>query len=284
MEFLKRNGIGLLAVLCCGALGLLLVQQNRQICDLGQENAALMHRLDAMEAAAAERSEETEAYAEILSSSVDGEACTLTIEVSAVLPGSEETAVEIGLCQPGEPYRMAWNWEYLRQQADGTYAVTLTFPLDLDMGLELRLEDDTVLFSTDCITDLLPLQFSRHGISFHFSSEAQVFYACDFSVGLSDLSGQEAHGRDGAFRIYRNGELVFTGNEIEDSYNVEADGQIYQSVGVDCTEGDRMQISYTCTDDAGLRYEAVLMELLTRKWDGCDLYPVSGRPTVTWME
>lgn len=284
MGFLKRHGIGLLAVLCCGALGLLLARQNTRLQTLRQENAALTTRLDAVEAAAAERSEETEAYAEILSSSVDGEAHTLTIVVSAVLPGSEETYVEIGLCQPGEPYRMAWNREYLRQQADGTYAVTLTFPLDLEMGLELRLEDDTVLFSTAYITDLLPLQFYRRSPSFHFNSEVQTFSVCDFDANLTDLSGQEAHGRDGTFQIYRNGELVFVGNEIADSYNVEADGQIYQSVGVDCTEGDRVRVSYACTDEAGLRYEAVLMELLTRKWDGLDLYPVSGRPTVTWAE
>ena len=153
-----------------------------------------------------------------------------------------------------------------------------------DPGLELRLEDDTVLFSTAYITDLLPLQFYRRSPSFHFNSEVQTFSVCDFDANLTDLSGQEAHGRDGTFQIYRNGELVFVGNEIADSYNVEADGQIYQSVGVDCTEGDRVRVSYACTDEAGLRYEAVLMELLTRKWDGLDLYPVSGRPTVTWAE
>lgn len=280
MEFLKRNGIGLLAILCCGALGLLLTQQNRQIHDLGQENAALMTRLDAMEAAAAPVEE---AYAEIVSSTVDGERRTLTIAVNAVIPESEPNYV-VGLCQPGEPYQSAWDTDLLQRQTDGSYASTLTFPLDLDMGLELRLEDDTVLFSTDCITDLLPLQFSRHGISYHFNSEAQAFYACDFSVGLTDLSGQEVRGRDGAFRIYRNGELVFTGNEIVDSYAAEVDGEIWDDVGVDCTEGDRMRISYTCTDDAGLRYEVTLLEIQTWKWDGAGRCSISGRPTVTWVE
>ena len=45
-----------------------------------------------------------------------------------------------------------------------------------------------------------------------------------------------------------------------------------------------MGLCYACTDDAGLRYEFPLFEILTWKWDGTERYPISGRPTVTWAE
>ena len=284
MEFLKRNGIALAAVLCCCILGVLLAGQSRQLQELRQENDALTAQLDA-----AERVEEPEAPAEpsakILGSSMDPETRMLTLEVAAEVPGLEDYYADIGLCQPGEPYRMAWTWDSLSQQADGTYAGTLTFPLDLDMGLELRLADDTVLFSSGSITDLLPLRLDSEGTSYHFNSEEQKFYICDFDVQLADPAGEEAQGRDGEFRIYRNGKLVFTGKMAgdEDS-SLLVNGKACWSVGVDCTEGDRIRLCYVCTDNAGLRYECPLFEILTQKWDGAERYPISGRPAVTWVE
>ena len=284
MEFLKRNGVGLAAILCCCVLGVLLAGQSRQLQELRQENDALTAQLDA-----AERVEEPEAPAEpsakILGSSMDPETRMLTLEVAAEVPGLEDYYADIGLCQPGEPYRMAWTWDSLSQQADGTYAGTLTFPLDLDMGLELRLADDTVLFSSGSITDLLPLRLDSEGTSYHFNSEEQKFYVCDFDVQLTDPAGGEAHGRDGEFRIYRNGKLVFTGKKAGDGdSSLLVNGEPCKSVGVDCTEGDRMGLCYACTDDAGLRYEFPLFEILTRKWDGTERCPISGRPTVAWAE
>ena len=284
MEFLKRNGIGLAAILCCCVLGVLWAQQNEQMQELRQENEALTARLDATE-----KVEEPEApaalSAKILGSSVDPETRMLTLEVEAEVPGSEDYYADIGLCQPGEPYRMAWQWASLKQQADGTYAGALTFPLDLDMGLELRLADDTLLFSSGSVTDLLPLQLGSEGTSYHFNSEEQKFYVCDFDVQLADPAGGEAQGRDGEFRVYRNGKLVFTGKKAADSgFDLLVNGEPCESVGIDCTEGDRMRLCYACTDDAGLRYEFPLSEILTQKWDGTERYPISGRPTVTWAE
>ena len=180
---------------------------------------------------------------------------------------------------------MAWQWASLKQQADGTYAGTLTFPLDLDRGLELRSADDTVLFSSGSITDLLPLRLDSEGTSYHFNSEEQKFYVCDFDVQLADPAGGEAQGRDGEFRLYRNGKLVFTGKKAGDGdSSLLVNGESCESVGADCTEGDRMGLCYACTDDAGLRYEFPLFEILTWKWDGTERYPISGRPTVTWAE
>lgn len=285
MEFLKRNGVGLAAILCCCVLGVLLAQQSGQLQGLRQENDALTTRLDD-----AEKVEEPEVpaaapSARILASSVDPETRMLTLETAAEVPGLEDYYVDIGLCQPGEAYRMAWQLASLKQQADGTYAGTLTFPLDLDRGLELRSADDTVLFSSGSITDLLPLRLDSEGTSYHFNSEEQKFYVCDFDVQLADPAGGEAQGRDGEFRLYRNGKLVFTGKKAADSgFDLLVNGEPCESVGIDCTEGDRMRLCYACTDDAGLRYEFPLSEILTQKWDGTERYPISGRPTVTWAE
>ena len=285
MEFLKRNGMGLAAILCCWVLGVLLAQQSGQLQGLRQENDALTTRLDD-----AEKVEEPEVpaaapSARILASSVDPETRMLTLETAAEVPGLEDYYVDIGLCQPGEAYRMAWQWASLKQQADGTYAGTLTFPLDLDRGLELRSADDTVLFSSGSITDLLPLRLDSEGTSYHFNSEEQKFYVCDFDGQLADPAGGEAQGRDGEFRLYRNGKLVFTGKKAADSgFDLLVNGEPCESVGIDCTEGDRMRLCYACTDDAGLRYEFPLSEILTQKWDGTERYPISGRPTVTWAE
>ena len=285
MEFLKRNGVGLAAILCCCVLGVLLAQQSGQLQGLRQENDALTTRLDD-----AEKVEEPEVpaaapSARILASSVDPETRMLTLETAAEVPGLEDYYVDIGLCQPGEAYRMAWQWASLKQQADGTYAGTLTFPLDLDRGLELRSADDTVLFSSGSITDLLPLRLDSAGTSYHFNSEEQKFYVCDFDVQLADPAGGEAQGRDGEFRLYRNGKLVFTGKKAADSgFDLLVNGEPCESVGIDCTEGDRMRLCYACTDDAGLRYEFPLSEILTQKWDGTERYPISGRPTVTCAE
>ena len=284
MEFLKRNGVGLAAILCCCVLGVLWAQQNGQLQELRRENADLTARLDD-----AEKVEEPEVpaapSAKILSSSVDPETRMLTLETAAEVPGLEDYYVDIGLCQPGEAYRMAWQWASLKQQADGTYAGTLTFPLDLDMGLELRLEDNTVLFSSDFVSDLLPLRLDSEGTSYHFNSEEQKLYLCDFDVHLVNLAGGETQGWDGKFRVYRNGKLVFTGKKAADSgFDLLVNGEPCESVGIDCTEGDRMRLCYACTDDAGLRYEFPLSEILTQKWDGTERYPISGRPTVTWAE
>ena len=285
MEFLKRNGVGLAAMRCCWVLGVRLALESGQLQGLRQENDALTTRLDD-----AEKVEEPEVpaaapSARILASSVDPETRMLTLETAAEVPGLEDYYVDIGLCQPGEAYRMAWQWASLKQQADGTYAGTLTFPLDLDRGLELRSADDTVLFSSGSITDLLPLRLDSEGTSYHFNSEEQKFYVCDFDVQLADPAGGEAQGRDGEFRLYRNGKLVFTGKKAADSgFDLLVNGEPCESVGIDCTEGDRMRLCYACTDDAGLRYEFPLSEILTQKWDGTERYPISGRPTVTWAE
>ena len=90
MEFLKRNGMGLAAILCCCVLGVLLAQQSGQLQGLRQENDALTTRLDAAEGAAEPEVPAAAPSARILASSVDPETRMLTLEVAAEVPGLEE--------------------------------------------------------------------------------------------------------------------------------------------------------------------------------------------------
>ena len=80
MEFLKRNGMGLAAILCCCVLGVLLAQQSGQLQGLRQENDALTTRLDAAESAAEPEVPAAAPSARILASSVDPETRMLTRE------------------------------------------------------------------------------------------------------------------------------------------------------------------------------------------------------------
>ena len=98
-------------------------------------------------------------------------------------------------------------------------------PLDLEAGLELRQLDDTVLLRLDSMVSLLPLQLSDGGASWHYSSQAEMFYQCDWYASFQDPSGEEAKAINGAFHVYRNGKRVFTGQETEEWYVLEADGE-----------------------------------------------------------
>ena len=99
-----------------------------------------------------------------------------------------------------------------------------------------------------------------------------------------DPAGNEVQALDGEFRVYQNGTLVFTGRQMPDNSNVEVDGEIMLSVGLDCPQGDCMRLCYACTDAFGLRYEFPIFEKLAMRWDNMEEVPLSRRPTVTWPE
>ena len=99
-----------------------------------------------------------------------------------------------------------------------------------------------------------------------------------------DIAGREVQAADGEFRVYRNGTLVFTGRQVPDSTDVEVNGEIPDGVSLDCAPGDRIRISYACTDSFGLRYEFPFFERIAMRWDDMEELPVSYRPTVTWPE
>lgn len=258
-----------------------------ELADSRQALDALAERLDGTEAAlgtvqaAQSRPQPSVRFA---NASVNVEDRMLTVDMIAELPDEEESCPGIGFCKVGEPYRLAWKVDCLSRAEDGTYTMTAAFPLDLEMGLELRLEDDMVLFSSDSVAELLPLRFGYGGTSWHFNSQSELFYQCDWGVGLMDTAGDEAQASDGEFRVYRNGTLVFTGRQMPDNSRVEVDGEILDSVGLDCAQGDCMRLCYACTDAFGLRYEFPIFEKRAMKWDHTEDVPLSRRPTVAWPE
>lgn len=294
MEFLKKNGLVILSLSLCAVLTAALVRQSAEVGSLRAELAEEHQTAEHL----AERLDETDTVLQSLQASQDQRPISvsfanptvntrdrmLTVDVIAQFPDEDEYGLMIGFCQVGEPYRMAWKLDYLQRNKDGTYMKTVTFPLDLEMGLELRLEDDTVIFSSDSIVELLPVQLKHGGTSWHYNSQEQKLYQCDWGVALMDPAGNEVQALDGEFRVYRNGTLVFTGRQMPDNSNVEVDGEIMLSVGLDCPQGDCMRLCYACTDAFGLRYEFPIFEKLAMRWDNMEEVPLSRRPTVTWPE
>ena len=234
MKFLKKNGFAILSLALCAILAAALVRQSAEVSSLRAELAEERQTAETL----AERLNEADTELKTLQASQDQRPISvsfanptvntmdrmLTVDIIAELPDVHEYSPTIGFCRVGEPYRMAWKIEHLKRNETGNHVQTVTFPLDLEMGLELRLEDDTVLFSSDSIVELLPVQFRYGETSWHFDSERQIFSQCDWGVALMDPAGNEVQALDGEFRVYRNGTLVFTGRQVLNSYNVEADG------------------------------------------------------------
>ena len=208
----------------------------------------------------------------------------LTVDLTVVMPENARLLSTVGFCTPGEHYSTAWELLYLQRSADNrTYTAAVTIPLDLETGLELRTEDDTVLYTTDSMLDLLPLQLSYGEVSWHYDSREEIFYqGDDWTASFQDPSGGEAEAVNGAFHVYRNGELVFTGRETEERFRLEADGEPVEIVRLACALGDRMRLTYTCEDAFGLCYEFPLQEQVALAWDDMRSCPLSHAPIVTW--
>lgn len=140
------------------AIGALWGQVNglrTELADTREGAADLEERLEAADAALRElqaaRAQQSPS-ARFENPVVNTQSRMLTVDIVAQVPDVHAPSLDIGFCHVGEPYSMAWKLDALSPHADGvTYTGTVTFPLDLDMGLELRLEDDTVLYSSETI-------------------------------------------------------------------------------------------------------------------------------------
>ena len=169
------------------AIGTLWSQLNSlrtELADTREGAAALEERLKAADAAlqelqAAQAQQPPSARFE--NPVVNTQSRVLTVDIVAQVPDVHEPSLSIGFCCVGEPYSLAWKLDTLSPHADGvTYTGTVTLPLDLDMGLELRLADDTVLYSSETIAPLLPLQVRSGGSGFHYSYELRQLSLLDF--------------------------------------------------------------------------------------------------------
>lgn len=259
-----------------------------ELADTREGAADLEERLEAADAALRElqaaRAQQSPS-ARFENPVVNTQSRMLTVDIVAQVPDVHAPSLDIGFCHVGEPYSMAWKLDALSPHADGvTYTGTVTFPLDLDMGLELRLADDTVLYSSETIAPLLPLQVRSGGSSFHYSYELRQLSLLDFWVELVSPSGEETEAAGGAFRLYRNGTLIHTIRETADRPMLDVDGTVQDGVAIPCAPGDRVRLTYVCTDGFGLRYEFPLYEQEAMGWDDLEECPLSRTPTLTWPE
>ena len=295
MGYLRKYGLAVLALtagLC--ALAAAAVQQGTihaltaRLAEIQTENESLTQRLETAEAGLAEAQEAlartgpTVRFAHV---QVDPASRMLTLDV---IVESAEGAVcpdHLYVCSPGEPHSLAWEEVLLQRQADGkTLSRTVTVPLDLKAGLELRLSDDTVLFHCDSMAELLPLQLSGGGASWHYDSRETMLYLCDCFASFQDPSGQEIEAVNGAFCVCRNGERVFTGRETAEAFILEADGELVDGVRLTCAPGDHMRLTYICEDAFGMQYEFPVREQVALTWDDMRECPLSHTPTVAWPE
>lgn len=295
MKFLGRHTLSILALsvaLC--ALTAAALQQNTihsledQMAECRQENESLAERLETAEEnleATTKQPEKT--VPSVRFEGVQIDAASRMVTMNVIVEGAEGAEVpnHLGFCYPGEPYCLAWYEIDLQRQADGrTLSRTVTIPLDLEAGLELRLPDDSVLLHSDSVAPLLPLQLSGGGASWHYDSRENLLYLCDYFASFQDSSGQETEAVNGAFCVYRNGERVFTGREMGEAFILEEDGEQVDGMQFVCAPGDHMLLTYTCEDDFGLHYEFPIQEQVALSWDDMRFCPLSHSPAVTWPE
>lgn len=287
----KLAVLGLILVVQTLAIGALWRQVNSlraELSDSREAAADLESRLEAAGAALQElqaAQDRPEPAARFENPVLHPQSRMLTVDIVAQVPDVHASSLDVGFCRVGEPYSLAWKLDTLSPHADGvTYTGTVTFPLDLDMGLELRLADDTVLYSSATIAPLLPLQMQSGGSGFHYSYERQELSLLDFGVHLMSPSGEETETAGGVFRLYRNGTLIHTIRETADRPMLDVDGTVQDGVTIPCAPGDRVRLTYACSDPFGLRYEFPLYEQKAMRWDDMEECPLSRTPSLAWSE
>lgn len=286
--------IGMCAVLLCTAF-----LQHREIVSLRQEMQECLAELDRLNEQTPAPSEEERIVPEnapltvrFQNAQIQPEARRLSVDLAVELPEEllsfyETGLYEAGLCMEGEPYALAWNIVLLSKTGDGSYEGTLTLPLEPDRNLDIRLKDDTVLFSGP-VRSLLPVQRSSDNgygcCSWHYDAQLETFFFCDPYAGLTELEGNEVQVENGAFRVCRNGEQVFYGREKKEIARLESNGELYDGVSIPCRPGDHIRIDYTFQDETGLVWTFPLEELEALSWDDMRRCPLSGLPLIVWPE
>lgn len=286
---MKRDWVQTVTAVLCAVLLAVTLRQGRETADLRTRleesrlaEEAAVRRLDALDSAIeALGNIPDQPSFQFQNSSVDTENRMLTLDMAAEFPGEEEYNVSIGFCRVGEPYSLAWEHGNLHREEDGRFYGTATLFLDLDMGLEVRTEDDIVLYSSETVMPLLPLQMKYGGASIHHNSTAGIFSLCDLRPALTDLAGEPVRGVDGLYMLYRNGELAATVHETQSGL---MENGMPEYMEVPCGQGDRIRLAYTCADKAGLRYEFQLGEWRAAKWDGAENCPMPPRAAAAWPE
>lgn len=290
----KKPGIFIMYAITAGLCVVLLAMaylQNREIRDLRLElteiQASLAEEVSEPEEPpeeVPEPEEETPLSVRFRNARIVPEARVLFVDIVVESPGGDLPFTELGLCLAGEPYSLAWKQTYLSRETNGTYTQTLSFPLNEDMELDIRLGDDTVLFSGS-VGMLLPLRRDYGGGTWHFDEHQHIFYITDLSARLIDPEGKEVPVQDGTFCFCRNGKRVLLAHETESGRLVDENGELFNySLSIPCAPGDHIRIDYTCRDETGLRWDFPLTDMEALEWGDMRRWPLSGWPEITWPE
>ena len=113
MEFLKKNGLAVLALILCALLAAAVLGQSAEVDALRQENAALTARLEEADTALEDLRSDLEQpapSAQFLRTSVNTDNHFMTADISAVLPEESGVWPEPPLEVPEVPVSAGWIW------------------------------------------------------------------------------------------------------------------------------------------------------------------------------
>jgi hypothetical protein len=166
----------------------------------------------------------------------------------------------------------------LSRGGDGIFQGELKGYMDPYTPLKLVLSDGTVLYESDSMASILPVQMSLFSGDTVYNSDGQKqMYQAEWEVELTDLQGTEVQVTDTAFREYLNGELVFEGP----CYTASEEHQL-EGWGLPCEDGDYVELRYICKDADGLTYEFPLEGWIIQGDQAICRAPSSLWPTLVW--
>ena len=79
-------------------------------------------------------------------------------------------------------------------------------------------------------------------------------------------------------------EMILNRTRNTDRPMLDVDGTVQDGVAISCAPGDRVRLTYVCTDGFGLRYEFPLYEQEAMRWDDLEECPLSRTPSLAWPE
>lgn len=279
---MKKERIAALAL--CAILLCAVIWQGTALSALRAESENLRANLEAVQATAASMQAEQDALAQsqgriprgwFAYSTVDATYRTLSAQFQAELPGCTETTVFVQ-AQTANRFNEGAS---LTRNADGLYIGRMDF-YDITnphIPLTIALEDGTVLYQTDSLAAVLPLQMDWGSGSTAYNANNQALYLAEWSVRLTDLLGEEVEASGGVYRLYQNGTPVFEGPCYAPDGGRQLEGE-----GFLCAGGDYFELRYLCTDSFGLRYEFPLEGFLIQNGKLFPSCPETAWPELTW--
>lgn len=174
-------------------------------------------------------------------------------------------------------------------QEDGGYTGEITLPVDTQ-SVDLLIsvvdggeERTQTLRSESSMMGLLPVRLGSFSGDDVYNTDQKGMYFTEWTVSLLDLHGAAATAADGEYRLYRNGNMIFSGpakqSESYSSYESGLEERCFP-----CVAGDKIELRFTCTDEYGLTYEFPLNWWTVTEKGAERHWPTSAYPTLIWPE